>query len=246
MFPTVMSFSNSIPSWPSRSGRFSPTLTESIVRPSRYGWRETPAMSCHLSPMVLFRELERRQIADNAKKESDAARDRLEQTSARSLARALNPEVEGSKTAGLTDPETEALWELAESTDERLRVRFLDEATRSAMTAYQLCSRSEPTLIAAVGLGSSRRVRAAELLLGRIRERDLTVEHRSNLAVVALANEDSLGPTTVECTKIIVDALVSNTGRKRGRSDVRSSDMERPRHRGSDPLVNAASWLDRY
>jgi hypothetical protein len=137
-------------------------------------------------------EGERRQIAVQAKEDSDAARDRLEQTTARSLARALNPDVEVSAKVELTDPETEALWELAESPDERLRVRFLVEATRNPMSAFQLCSRSESALIAAVGLDSSRRDHAAELLLGRIRGRGLTVEHKTNLAIVALANEDSL------------------------------------------------------
>ena len=71
-------------------------------------------------------ERERREIADQAKMDSDTARDRLEQSVARSLVRPFDALSERTslmqpEVAPLTDTEVEALWELAEARDERLR-----------------------------------------------------------------------------------------------------------------------------
>ena len=52
----------------------------------------------------------------------------------------------------LSIPEAESLWELARLGDTDIGLRFLDEATRDPITLSQLRARSEPALIAAVGL----------------------------------------------------------------------------------------------
>ena len=74
---------------------------------------------------------------------------------ARGVASSLNPNADGEKT--LSDPETRALWELAERGTDSLRLRFLDEATHDWITLTQLRARSEPALIASVGLDPGRR-----------------------------------------------------------------------------------------
>ncbi len=93
-------------------------------------------------------ERDRREIADSAKKDSDIARDALEQTIARRMVSPLNPKGENEGEVVLTDPETRALWEIAELRNERLRMRFLDEATSDPITARQLC--------ASIGAGADR------------------------------------------------------------------------------------------
>ena len=53
-------------------------------------------------------------------------------------------------------PEVRALWELAAMGTDSVRLEFLNEATRGPITLTQLCARSEPALIAAVGLDPAR------------------------------------------------------------------------------------------
>ena len=64
----------------------------------------------------------------------------------------------------------ESLWELARLGDTDIGLRFLDEATRDPITLSQLRARSEPALIAAVGLDESKRDRAVDLLERRLHE----------------------------------------------------------------------------
>jgi tRNA A-37 threonylcarbamoyl transferase component Bud32 len=149
-------------------------------------------------------ERDRREIADKAMKESDTARDRLEQTFARSLVRPLNPE---GNTETLTDPEFVALWELAESADDQLRLRFLDEATRDSMTTRQLQAKSEPALIAALGLDQAKSDQAIRLLAGRLHESAIPQEQRADVALVALQLADRPGPDTREWTEMIGQSM---------------------------------------
>jgi serine/threonine protein kinase len=68
----------------------------------------------------------------------------------------------------LSGPETQALWELSEHPEEPLWQRVLEEGTRTADTTRQLAFRSESALIAAIGLDTSRRARAARVLANRL------------------------------------------------------------------------------
>src|SRR5262249_11150818 len=77
----------------------------------------------------------------------------LEWALARGLVRPLDPR--GGDILG--QPEVEALWELAGTTNERLRRRFLEEAMRTEIGAAQLGNRAEAALIGAVGLNAQRR-----------------------------------------------------------------------------------------
>ena len=108
----------------------------------------------------------------------------------------------------MTDTEVKALWELAEARDERLRMRFLDEAIRDPMPARQLRARAEPALIAAVGLDLMRRDRAAKLLADRFLDADLgTPAHRADAALIALELEDQAGVATRDCAATVIEAV---------------------------------------
>ncbi len=161
-------------------------------------------------------ERERREIADQAKMDSDTARDRFEQSAARSLVGPFDALSERTsfgqpEVAPLTDTEVERLWELAEERDDRLRMRFLYEAIRDPMAVRQLLARAEPALIAAVGLDSMRRDRAAKLLADRFLDPKLgTPAHRADVALIALELEDQAGAATRDCTATVIEAAAAS------------------------------------
>ena len=57
-----------------------------------------------------------------------------------------------SSSVALNEAESKALWDLVEAPGERLWMNFLREATSDALKTRQFVARSEPALIAAVGL----------------------------------------------------------------------------------------------
>ena len=110
---------------------------------------------------------------------------RTERTFAQSLVRPLDPRGEEWQHESLSEPELAALWELTLHPDEPIGVRFLDEATRDSFTARQLRSRSEPALIAAIGLDLAGRERASALLRDRVRDPKLPSQIAAESAMVA-------------------------------------------------------------
>jgi eukaryotic-like serine/threonine-protein kinase len=93
----------------------------------------------------------RRAVAESRERaRAVSAEKNMEGLLARGLAKPLDPEGDGK--AILSIPEAEALWELARLGDTDIGLRFLDEATTDPITLSQLGARSEPALIAAVGL----------------------------------------------------------------------------------------------
>jgi hypothetical protein len=126
---------------------------------------------------------ERRAAAERKERErAEQAEEGLERALARSLVLPLNPE--GRETLG--EPEAEALWELAQNPGERLWLRFVEEATRTPLTARQLQARSAPALIAAVGLNLDRRDQVERLLAGRLRGSDVSPQQKVDIAATAL------------------------------------------------------------
>jgi hypothetical protein len=113
---------------------------------------------------------------------------------ARGLAKPLDPNADGNQT--LSIPEAEALWELARLGDTDIGLRFLDEATRDPITVGQLGARSEPAIIASVGLDAARRDQAARLLTERLGDPGLRLQSKVDLAFVALELEDRASPQT--------------------------------------------------
>ena len=117
---------------------------------------------------------------------------------ARGLAKPLDPDGDGKDT--LSVPESESLWELARLGDKDIGLRFLDEATRDPITLSQLRARSEPALIAAVGLDESKRDRAVELLDQRLHEPERSPIQKGDVAFIALELTDRPGLLTEACT----------------------------------------------
>jgi Protein kinase domain len=148
--------------------------------------------------------------AELAEHEATAANDRTERTFAHSLARPLDPDGDEDKHRTWSEPETTALWELSLHQDEPIGLRFLDEATRDPLAMRQLRARSEPALIAAVGLDARRRDRASRLLNERLRDQGRPLWSQAEVGLIALELEDEGGPAPERYTKIIVQALTED------------------------------------
>jgi len=127
-------------------------------------------------------------------------RETIEQTFARSLVRPLNPEGGGGN---LTYPESEALWELAEHRGERLWLRYLNEAIHDPLRTRQLVARSEPALVAALGLDRSKYDRAIRLLADRCHESAIPQEQKADVALVALQLTGGSSPDTRQWIEVI-------------------------------------------
>ena len=127
---------------------------------------------------------------------AEAAEDRTERTFARSLVRPLDPSGDEQNHESLSEAEIAALWELSRHQGEPVGLRFLDEATSDPLTARQLRSRSEPALIAAIGLDPVRRERASAFLRDRVQDPKRELANRVEAAFIQLELEDQPGPAT--------------------------------------------------
>ena len=125
-----------------------------------------------------------------------SAEKNMEGLLARGLAKPLDPNGNAEET--LSMPEAEALWELARLGHTDLGLRFLDEATKDPTILSQLGARSEPALIAAVGLDAEKRKPAARLLAERLGDAELQLQSKVDLAFVALEFADRASPETEE------------------------------------------------
>jgi uncharacterized protein (DUF2267 family) len=127
---------------------------------------------------------------------------------ARGLAKPLDPD--GDQKEMLSLLEAEALWELARLGDTDIGLRFLDEATKDPITLSQLGARSEPALIAAVGLDAEKRKRAARLLTDRLGDPELQLQSKVDLAFVALEFEDRASPETEKECGFLLQGLAGD------------------------------------
>jgi tRNA A-37 threonylcarbamoyl transferase component Bud32 len=110
------------------------------------------------------------------------SRDDLETTLARSLLRPLALQGAGKQ---MTEPEWEALWELATNRGGNLGYRFVEEASRTPATSRQLRDRAALALSAAVGLDVERRDKVEALLMARLEDAALGDEQKRDLALAA-------------------------------------------------------------
>jgi tRNA A-37 threonylcarbamoyl transferase component Bud32 len=167
------------------------------------------------STFFAFKERRERHRAVIAEKKAVDARDGMEGLLARGLAKPLETDVdpldsETSAPKALSVPEAEALWELARLGDTDIGLRFLDEATRDPIATAQLGARSEPALIAAVGLDAEKRKRAARLLSERLGDPGLPLQSKVDLAFVALELEDRASPETEEECGFLIQGLAGD------------------------------------
>ena len=102
------------------------------------------------------------------------------------------------------------LWELALQEGQPIGLRFLDEATRDPNAQRRLRARSEPALIAAVGLDAGARDCASRLLTERLGDSVYPLRSKAEMAFVAMELEDRVGPASEECAGIIVQALAED------------------------------------
>jgi serine/threonine protein kinase len=108
----------------------------------------------------------------------------------------------------LTEPEADALWELAGTREDALRVRFLQEALRGHVTTRQLKNRADLALHAAVGLDPRRREEAERMLLLSLQDSVLPEEQRTHVALILAALGD-LSPATAAQVSTTLEASLS-------------------------------------
>src|SRR5262249_25960949 len=140
------------------------------------------------------------------------SRDELERTLARSLLPPLGLNVRRGEAQFLTDPEIEALRELAESRSEWLGYRFVEEALRSPVTTRQLAKRAEPALSAAVGLEPGKRAWVERLLVERLQDPKLDDGQRTDLAMVAAALADLKPEAAAQVAHALIQSMAQTTG----------------------------------
>jgi tRNA A-37 threonylcarbamoyl transferase component Bud32 len=132
------------------------------------------------------------------------SRDDLETTLARSLLRPLG--TQGDAFA-VTDPEWEALWELAVNRRGRLGYRFVEEAARTPVTSRQLRDRAELALSTAVGLDEQTRAEVEAWFVARLDDPGLPQDEKTDLALAAAAWSGLGSPTAVPVAQQLCRAM---------------------------------------
>ena len=130
---------------------------------------------------------------------AEAAESDLERETALSLIGPLDPK--GAES--LSQPEVEALWRLGGTGNERLRLRFLDEALHTEMTAGLLRLRAEWFVHAAVGTDPRRREQAERLLAEAMRDPDRPLRVRGESVWIALDLSQPGSPTRTASAEVI-------------------------------------------
>jgi tRNA A-37 threonylcarbamoyl transferase component Bud32 len=137
--------------------------------------------------------------ADGRARAERAVRDDLEREAALGVIGPLDP-TGGRK---LNESEVEALWRLAGTANERLRLRCLEEAIRRESTSIRLRNRAEWFLHAAAGMDQDRRARMEQLLIEGMTDGDKTSRHRTEIAWVALELSERGSPAQRKCAEVI-------------------------------------------
>ena len=87
-------------------------------------------------------------------------------------------------------PESDALWELAQTPGEQFWYRFVEESTLTPEAAEKLSHTAESIWIAAVGLEMEKRELAEKLLFERLNAAELSKRQKFDLARAALTLGD--------------------------------------------------------
>jgi Protein kinase domain len=138
--------------------------------------------------------------------------DLLVTSTARGLMRLLGTQVQLNGTLPpLSDPEIDALWQLASSEDERLGVRFVEQALRGPVTTRQLKDRARYALHAAVRLDSARRTRVEELLGKCLGAEGITPGQREHVALVLAHFEIEDSALAGRVGQVLTEAMTRTT-----------------------------------
>ena len=110
--------------------------------------------------------------------------DELLSSVARSLLRPLAVQVRPNQPLPLlNDQEIDALWDLASSKDDRLRLRFVEVALGDLVSTRRLKYRAAFALHAAAGLNGTRRTQVEGLLTKRLQANELPPEQQVDVAL---------------------------------------------------------------
>jgi hypothetical protein len=140
-----------------------------------------------------------RQGAQTAEESLEKQRDNFEREVALGVLSPLDPNGEEK----LRQQELEAMWRLASTTSERLRLRFLEEALRTDATASQLRHRVEWCIHSTVGLDSERRARVEQFLAQGMSDAHKSLPHRTEFALVALELSERGSQLQRTCMEVI-------------------------------------------
>jgi hypothetical protein len=143
--------------------------------------------------------------ATRHRRQSEDALEDLNRETAYSLIEALDPN--GAKT--LSHAEIEALWRLARTSNEQVRLRFLKEAGGAEGTARTLRFRAELFVHGAVGLDLRRRERAEHLLAEVVRDPGRSARHRTEIAWTLLELSEQGSPVSRGCAEAIGQGLAA-------------------------------------
>jgi serine/threonine protein kinase/tetratricopeptide (TPR) repeat protein len=146
---------------------------------------------------------------ENQRKRTDEEHKQVEATLARSLLRPLGHYIYGDRAT--MDLEVEAVWELAESPSDRLRLLFIESALERPVTARQLRNRRQLAVHAAVGLDRGRRQRVEEMLLARLRDQEADPRIRPDAALVGASLGDQSPVFIRESARVVVASVGRTT-----------------------------------
>jgi len=144
--------------------------------------------------------------ADKALRKEAESNDRLLGSMARSLLRPLAVQVQADQPLPpLNEQEIEPLWELASTPEERLRLRFVEEALRDPSATRRLKDRSMFAFQAAVGLDRTRRLQVEALLGRRLQAKETSAEQQEQVALclahLGIRDRSLAGRTAVTLTQ---------------------------------------------
>jgi serine/threonine protein kinase len=145
-------------------------------------------------------------VAQEKEKEANEAREQAETILARSLLRPLGHHYGGPV---VNDVELDALWELAESPSDRVRLLFVEQALQHPGTTRQLKNRRELAIHAAVGLDWALRRRVETLLLSKLRNDDEGLSVRIDCALVGISLGDSNPEFARAAARTFIEALTN-------------------------------------
>jgi truncated hemoglobin YjbI len=182
------------------------------------------------------------QEALTKEKEANDAREQTEAILARSLLRPLghNAKDINNNDKELNNIELDALWELAESPSERVRLLFVANALETEDKARQLANGGAFALQATEGLDRQRRQEVEQMLLHRLRDDTASFVLRSELAR-GIAGTNPIAKLAQETARLLSEALAKETNaeaRRRLAEDLaavarRLAPEEAPRYAGT-------------
>ena len=145
-------------------------------------------------------EKAQRKLAEDESARAQDAEANLERALIHTFIRPLSP---NDLYGELTSTEVDALWELASTTNDRIRQLFLEEALATEFSVTQLGNRAGWALHSAVGLDAQRREQTEGRLAEAIRNPDKSVRYRTEVAWAAVELSDWGSPAYRETMDVI-------------------------------------------